>query len=145
MSRTQLAFNSGDLAFQEIITSRPNVNSATRVVSRNAVLARDFSEYATNQELATASEGYSRRRSICQTDRGRSYSEKSNWHLGSRTDHGGGTSFAPFGLGEVARWPKFLKGAKLSKRSGGEELLKCDVHPFRFFFRGTCLQPVLPA
>src|SRR5467141_2544716 len=37
MSRTQLAFNSGDLAFQEIITSRPNVNSATRVVSRNAV------------------------------------------------------------------------------------------------------------
>ncbi len=38
MSRTQLAFNSGDLAFQEIITSRPNVNSATRVVSLNAVL-----------------------------------------------------------------------------------------------------------
>ncbi len=37
MSRTQLAFNSGDLAFQEIITSRPNRNSATRVVSLNAV------------------------------------------------------------------------------------------------------------
>ena len=37
MSRTQLAFNSGDLAFQEIITSRPNRNSATRVVSQNAV------------------------------------------------------------------------------------------------------------
>ncbi len=27
MSRTQLAFNSGDLAFQEIITSRPNRDS----------------------------------------------------------------------------------------------------------------------
>src|SRR5437016_14392030 len=88
---------------------------------------------------------YSRRRSICQTDCGRAYSEKSNLHLGPRTDHGGGTSFAPFGLGEVARWPKFLKGAKLSKRSGGAEPLKCDVHPFRFFFRGTCLQRVLPA
>jgi hypothetical protein len=37
MSRTQLAFNSGDLAFQEIITSRPNRNSATRGVSLNAV------------------------------------------------------------------------------------------------------------
>jgi hypothetical protein len=37
MSRTQLAFNSGDLAFHEIITSRPNRNSATRVVSLNVV------------------------------------------------------------------------------------------------------------
>ena len=37
MSRTQLAFNSGDLAFQEITTSRPNRNSATRVVSLDAV------------------------------------------------------------------------------------------------------------
>ena len=37
MSRTQLDFNSGDLAFQEIITSRPNRNSATRVVSQSAV------------------------------------------------------------------------------------------------------------
>jgi len=37
MSRTQLAFNSGDLVFQEIITSRPYHNSATRVVSLNAV------------------------------------------------------------------------------------------------------------
>src|SRR5438445_13711427 len=77
---------------------------------------------------------YSRRRSICQTDCGRAYSEKSNLHLGPRTDHGGRTSFAPFGLGEVARWPKFLKDAKLSKRSGGAEPLKCDVHAFRFFF-----------
>src|SRR6266566_2468760 len=57
-----------------------------------------------------------------------------NLHLGPRTDHGGRTSFAPFGLGEVARWPKFLKDAKLSKRSGGAEPLKCDVHAFRFFF-----------
>jgi hypothetical protein len=32
-----LAFNSGDLVFQEVITSRPNRNSATRVVSLNAV------------------------------------------------------------------------------------------------------------
>ena len=37
MSRTQLVFNSGDLAFQEITTSRPNRNSATRVVSLDAV------------------------------------------------------------------------------------------------------------
>jgi hypothetical protein len=37
MSRTQLAFNSGDLAIQEIIASRPNRDSATRVVSLNAV------------------------------------------------------------------------------------------------------------
>ena len=37
MSRTQLDFNSGDLAFQEINTSRPNRNSATRVVSQSAV------------------------------------------------------------------------------------------------------------
>ena len=37
MSRTRLDFNSGDLAFQEIITSRPNRNSATRVASQNAV------------------------------------------------------------------------------------------------------------
>ena len=37
MSRTQLAFNSGDLAFQEINASRPNRDSATRVVSLNAV------------------------------------------------------------------------------------------------------------
>jgi DNA-binding transcriptional MerR regulator len=37
MSRTQLAFNSGDLVFQEIITSRPYHHSATRVVSLNAV------------------------------------------------------------------------------------------------------------
>jgi hypothetical protein len=36
-ARTQLAFNSGDLVFQEIITSRPYHNSATRVVSLNAV------------------------------------------------------------------------------------------------------------
>jgi transposase len=34
MSRTQLAFNSGDLAVQEIIASRPNRDSATRVVSQ---------------------------------------------------------------------------------------------------------------
>jgi hypothetical protein len=59
MSRTQLAFNSGDLAVQEIIASRPNRDSATRVVSLNAVWPvtatfRDchFSEYATNQDLA---------------------------------------------------------------------------------------------
>jgi hypothetical protein len=37
MSRTQLAFNSGDLAFQEIITSRPYRDSATRGFSLNAV------------------------------------------------------------------------------------------------------------
>jgi integrase len=37
LSRTHLTFNSGDLAFQEIITSRPNRDSATRVVSQNAV------------------------------------------------------------------------------------------------------------
>ena len=42
MSRTELAFNSGDLAFQEIITSRPNRNSATRVVSLNAVWPLTF-------------------------------------------------------------------------------------------------------
>src|SRR2546429_7131824 len=60
---------------------------------------------------------YSRRRSICQTDCGRAYSEKSNLHLGPRTDHGGRNSFAPFGLGEVARWPKFLKDAKLDRKS----------------------------
>jgi hypothetical protein len=37
MSSTQLAFNSDDLAFQEIIASRPNRDSAMRVVSLNAV------------------------------------------------------------------------------------------------------------
>ena len=40
MSRTQLAFNSSDLVFQEIITSRPYHNSATRVVFPERRLAR---------------------------------------------------------------------------------------------------------
>jgi hypothetical protein len=41
MSRSQIAFNSGGLAFQEIIISRPCRESATRLVSQNPVLACD--------------------------------------------------------------------------------------------------------
>jgi hypothetical protein len=51
MSRTKLAFNSSDLTFQETITSSPNRNNATRVVSLNAVwpVTANSSEYATHQ------------------------------------------------------------------------------------------------
>jgi hypothetical protein len=40
IGQTQLAFNSGDLAFQEIIMSRPRRESATRLVSQNVIVGQ---------------------------------------------------------------------------------------------------------